>query len=385
MSKLRLSLISGCVLLVLLALVTVFFFRRQVGDLRPALLPAKPANISDPVSLQAPPGFTIGRFAAGVTGARDLQLSPHGTLIVSQPGSGQVAALPDSNGDGAADQTKPILSDLNKPHGLAFYKNWLFVAEETTVVRYLWSEETLSAKFDRSLFELPAGGRHTTRSLAIDPSGRLFVSLGSTCDVCVEPHPWIGSIIISNYEGASPRIFASGLRNAVFITLGPDSLLWGTEMGRDFLGDDLPPDEVNIIRDGTNYGWPYCYGNRIPDNSFGGNPSRCSQTAGPAFEVPAHSAPLGLTFIKSNQFPNDWQNDLLVAYHGSWNRSTPTGYKVVRLNVEGQRVIGQADFITGFTSGNQAIGRPVDLEFDTQGSLYLSDDKAGHIYKIIRQ
>jgi glucose/arabinose dehydrogenase len=376
--------VSALTLTALSLLVIPKLFNQQIGDLRPAVLPAKPVNLSDPVPLTVPSGFEIGRFAAGVTGARDLQFSPGGTLLVSQPGSGQVSALPDANNDGSSDRVKAVLTGLDKPHGLAFHQNWLFVAEENRVSRYLWDEASLSAKLDKILFDLPSGGRHTTRSLAVNPLGQLFVSIGSTCDVCVEKHPWIGSVIVSNSDGTPPRIFASGLRNAVFIALGPDSLLWGTEMGRDFLGDNLPPDEVNILRDGANYGWPYCYGNRVPDTSFGGNPNRCSQTTAPAFEVPAHSAPLGLTFIDSGQFPSDWQGDLVVAYHGSWNRSTPSGYKVVRLKVDGQSVVAEEDFVTGFTSGNQAVARPVDLAFDSQGSLYLSDDKAGTIYKIIR-
>ena len=155
-------------------------------------------------------------------------------------------------------------------------------------------------------------------------------------------------------------------------------------MGRDYLGDNLPPEEINIIRDGANYGWPICYGNKIHDDKFDTNQyirDPCEDSVSPIFEFPAHSAPLGLTFINSPQFLTDWQGDLLVAYHGSWNRSTPAGYKVVRMKVAGNTITGAEDFITGF---GQALARPVDLIFDSQGSLYISDDKAGVVYKIIK-
>ncbi len=157
-------------------------------------------------------------------------------------------------------------------------------------------------------------------------------------------------------------------------------------MGRDFLGDDLPPDEINIVKDGKNYGWPVCYGNRVYDSQFGGEtPNFCLSSEPPVFEIQAHSAPLGLAFISSTQFPEEWQGDLLVSYHGSWNRTAPTGYKLVRLQVEGEKIIQQTDFLSGFLQGNRVIGRPVDLEFGHEGSLYLSDDKAGIIYRIFKK
>jgi glucose/arabinose dehydrogenase len=380
------AILAALIVLAILGAVAAITLRQRVGDIRPATLPpASTPKLGDPVSLTVPAGFNIGRFAANISGARDLQFSTGGTLLVSQPGSGQVTALPDRDRNGTADEAKPVVSGLNKPHGLALHRDWLFVAEETQLSRYHWNESNLTASLDKVLFNLPQGGRHSTRSIAIDSNGRLLVSLGSTCDVCVEKHPWIGSVIVSDVNGATPRVFATGLRNAVFIAFHPDTnQLWGTEMGRDFLGDELPPDEINIIAEGKNYGWPYCFGSRIPDASFGGTAARCSSTESAVYNIPAHSAPLGLSFIDSGQFPTDWQGDLFVAYHGSWNRSTPTGYKVVRLKTDGQSIPGEEDFITGFTSGNQAIGRPVDISFDSAGSLYVSDDKAGSIYKVIK-
>ena len=196
--------------------------------------------------------------------------------------------------------------------------------------------------------------------------------------------------MISNANGDNPRIFAKGLRNAAFLAMNPKTNeLWGTEMGRDYLGDNTPPDEIDIIRDGKDYGWPYCYGDKMHDNNFDpANTHGCGNTETPIYEIPAHSAPLGLTFINSAQFPADWQGDLLVAYHGSWNRSVATGFKIVHMKVNGNSITGADDFLTGFLRGStndSAPDRPVDMAFDTQGNLYVSDDRGGNIYIIQKQ
>ena len=399
------------VLFFLVLSVFLVFTKEKIGDVRPALLPPKSSIGENPsFPLDLPEGFKIGIFApsasfgqakdkssgqATLGAVRDLEFSPGGTLLVSIPADGKVVALPDKNEDGVADEVRDIVTGLSRPHGLAFHQGKLFIAQEPRVVRYNWDEENLKATEDRVLFALPKGGRHFTRTVSFNQKGQMFVSVGSSCDVCFEKHPWLGSVIVSDAEGNNPRIWAKGLRNSVFITVNPQTdQLWGTEMGRDFLGDDLPPDEVNIIRESRDYGWPVCYGNRVYDEQFGQETQEyCKDTEPPVYEIPAHSAPLGLTFIDSPQFPGSWQGDLLVAYHGSWNRSTPIGYKVVRLDVEGealhQTVQGEEDFISGFLPSSasglaQAYGRPVDLIFDKAGSLYISDDKAGIIYKVIR-
>lgn len=379
----------------------IYVFKIKIGDIRPIILPPtssvkkgvtgfgqiddKPGD-AQANGLIAPKGFAISLFAQDLGNARDLEFSGGGTLLLSVPGSGKVVALPDRDSNGSSDETKTILSGLNKPHGLAFHDNKLFIVEESKVVRYNWDEENLKADVDKKLFDLPAGGRHFTRTITFNKNGQMFISLGSTCDVCYEKNEWIAAVIISDSNGDSPRLFASGLRNAVFITTHPETNeVWGTEMGRDFLGDNTPPDEINIIKDGQNYGWPICYGNKKHDANFDKNvytEDPCLFTQAPIYEIPAHSAPLGLTFVNTSAFPSDWQGDLLVAYHGSWNSSVPVGYKVVRMDVEGNTISGENDFITGFISGSQAVARPVDLVFDSSGSLYLSDDKAGAVYQV---
>lgn len=339
-----------------------YLFKNQVGDVRPAFLPpAKTQTIGD-----------LKPFAKNLGGVRDLEFSPNGTLLASVPSQGKVIAL--IKQDNTA-QVKDILVNLNSPHGITFFNNQLFVAEERRVVRYNWNESNLTATEDKILFDLPPRGNHFTRSLVFDKSGRLYVSVGSTCNVCNESDPRYGAVLISDADGNNPRVFAKGLRNSVFMTLNPKTGdIWATDMGRDFLGDNLPPDEINILKE-DDYGWPDCYGNKVPDTNF--NPSAsCENTEPPIFEIPAHSAPLGLTF--------DIEGNLLVAYHGSWNRSVPDGYKVVKLTVSGNTITKAEDFITGFISGSEATGRPVDLIFDKDGNLYLSDDKSGSIYVITK-
>lgn len=375
------------VIILVVVIVSILLLSRKIGDIRPAVFPPKKNDIvlkgeNIPISIN---DQRVVTFAQDLDRPRDLEFSPEGTLFASIPSKGKIVALPDQNNDGKADETKTILEGLRHPHGIAFYSGKLFVALEDRVERYRWDEKNLTASFDKKLFNIPTGGSgHITRSVVFDKGGRMFVTIGSTCNVCNEGAPFLASIIVSDNEGITPRIFAKGLRNSVFLAINPKTdQLWATEMGRDFLGDDLPPDEVNIILDGRDYGWPRCWGQAVHDTQFDKNPNDpCTHTQEPVFEIPAHSAPLGLAFIGSKQFPPDWQGDLLVAYHGSWNRSAPAGYKVVRLVTKSDKVIKQEDLITGFLDGPQAIGRPVDLIFDAEGSLFLSDDKSGKIYKL---
>lgn len=379
------------ILLLIIFLIILFLVRKKVGNIMPVILPPKnvetPATIGEKSSLpfSLPSGFTIGVFAKGLKGARDLEFTTDGTLLISQTSEGKIVALAETKDFGIADKIKTVTTSLNKPHGLAFHDEKLYVAEENAVSSFDWDEKNWELTNKKLLFSLPSGGQHYTRSLIFDKNGKLYISIGSTCDVCVEKNPMNGSILISDENGKTNSIFAKGLRNSVFIALNQKSgEVWATEMGRDWLGDETPPDEINIVKENGDYGWPYCYGDKIFDKNFGQKTADfCNQTISPIYNIPAHSAPLGLAFINSKQFPDSWQGDLLVAYHGSWNRSTSTGYKVVHMKVQGNKILSEEDFLTGFLSGNQALARPVDLVFDREGSLYISDDKAGYIFKIV--
>lgn len=385
----RISLVLVLVILIIAA--GFYFISKQDSTTNVSIgnVPIREAP-SFTMPLKLPSGYSISVFASELGTLRDLEFSPGGTLLVSDPSRGFVYALSDDQGKV---EKKIVISGRDNPHGLAIFDGKLYVAGTDKVERFGWDETGLMATFEDALFSLPQNLNHNKRTIVFSPSGKMYVSVGSTCNVCKEPSPFSASVIVSDAEGNNPTVFARGLRNAPFIQINPQSgELWATEMGRDLLGDNIPPDEINIVRQAQDYGWPYCYGNKVHDNNFDlSHSNSCANTIPPIFEIPAHSAPLGLVFINSPQFPSDWQGDLLVAYHGSWNRSKPIGYKVVHLNVEGNTITGSDDFITGFlppgaaNGPSDALGRPVDLIFDKQGNLYISDDKSGNVYIISKK
>ena len=343
--------------------------------------------------LKLPPGFTISIFARDLKGARVLALDPVGTLLVSLTSQGKVVALPDRNDDGVADAVVSVLDGLNKPHGLAFgpeEKPRLYVAETDRVAAYDYDPERLTATHPQKIADLPPGGRHFTRSLRFLPpplEHRLLISVGSSGDVCREEDPRRAKILVVDVSGGSLSTYASGLRNSEFMAVHPLSRhVWATEMGRDYLGDNLPPDEINIILKGRDYGWPYCYGKRVHDDRFdpaGAHREFCQDTIPSFIDVPAHSAPLGLAFFPA-EWPPEFRHDLLVAYHGSWNRSVPTGYKVVRYRLDAAGNFNDVeDFITGWLTPEGALGRPVDILITPDGVIYISDDLAGVVYRVV--
>ena len=341
-------------------------------------------ELSYPLSL--PQGFSLGVFA-DLKGdlPRALAFDEKGVLFASIPGSGKIVALPDENGDGKADRVVEVMKGLGRPHGIAFAGDFIYVGETDKVIRARYNPENLSAGSAEKLFDLPGGGRHFTRTIRIK-DGKIYTSVGSSCDTCLEASPFRAAVLVSDLDGANLRVFARGLRNTVFFTFDAKGRIWGTDMGRDFLGDNLPPDEVNLIEDGKDYGWPYCYGAKIRDSKFnpGESLSYCTETMEPKFNLPAHVAPLGITFIKSDLFPGGDQGNILVALHGSWNSSVPVGYKIVKLSVLGDSVTGMEDFISGFIDGKEVLGRPVDLIFDRNGYLFIADDEAGLIYLLAK-
>ncbi|MBI4091398.1 sorbosone dehydrogenase family protein, partial [candidate division WWE3 bacterium] len=374
------------------AYLLVSFFGAEKEDLIQDVRDLADAGGEEPVAdnagLKVPAGFNLEVYVKDLVKPRDLEFSPGGTLLVTETESGRLVAIPDKDKNNQPDEVKELLGDLTKPHGVAFYNGKLYLAEETRVSRFEWNEESLTTALDRVIVTLPKGGRHFTRSLDFDKDGRLYISIGSTCDVCGEEFEFLSAVLVTDTEGNDLRVYSSGLRNAVFIKLNEDSNeIWATEMGRDFLGDSLPPDEINILRSGANYGWPNCYGAKIPDTLF--NPKlttdSCLGTEPPVYEICSHCAPLGLSFIKSSQFPADWQGDLLVSYHGSWNSTKRVGYKIVRMDIEGSKVTTESDFITGFLENGEIAGRPVDLEFDQSGNLFVSDDGSGRIYRVSKK
>ena len=342
-------------------------------------------------NLHAPEGFHITEFAK-VDAPRMLAFSPGGTLVVSDAASGEVIALPDPTHTGKAARNVKVLDGLNEPHGIAFHEGKLYVAENNQVRAWDWDDANLKAANPKHLADLPRGGGHSTRSIVIN-NGKMYVSAGSSCNVCIEKDPRRASVMEFNLDGSGQRIFGKGLRNAVGLAINPKTnTVWADINGRDMLGDDLPPEViVDLGQSGGDVGWPFCYGNQVPDREFTKpGDDRCKKTIPPKVEMQAHSAPLGMTFYQGTMFPEEYRGNIFVAFHGSWNRSVPTGYKVVRvkLDAQGQPVGGAQDFITGWlqpaADGRKPkwMGRPAGVAFGPDGALYVSDDGAGEIYRV---
>ncbi|HZS77752.1 MAG TPA: PQQ-dependent sugar dehydrogenase [Ktedonobacteraceae bacterium] len=339
--------------------------------------------------LHVPQGFTASIFYKGLSSPRFIAFNPDGTLFVAERGTGSIVALPDSNQTGAATSKKVVISGLNDPTSLVFYQGALYVGEQTQVTRFTLGPAPDYKVLSRKVIvpNLPADGQHNTRTVLIGPDGKLYVSIGSTCNVCNETDPHRAAIWVYNLDGSGGRLYAKGLRNAVGMAINPlNNQIWVTNNGRDYLGDNSPPETVYALQDGGDYGWPRCHAGDIVDPQFG-SPGACNGVVQPLVKMQAHSAPLGLAFYDAGPFP-DLYHGLFVAFHGSWNRTVPTGYKVVfiPLNSSGNVSGPVQDFITGWLNNNgNATGRPVGLVVGPDGALYVSDDKGGMIYRISYQ
>ena len=354
-------------------------YRRQVNL-------AGVTAVGDETPIQLPPGFTAQIFASGLNGPRFIAFSPDGILHVADRGADRIVALPDGDGDGHADEVRVVAKNLESPHSLVFHEGDLFVGVPTGVIRLADSDDDgIFEKRTTVIDDYPTRG-HSTRTVLFLPDGRMVVSVGSSCNVCEEEDPRRAAVLIyDGPEATGERVFASGLRNAVGLALHPDTgALWATNNGRDMMGDDLPPETIEVLKDGSDHGWPRCHSGRIEDPEYG-YPGACDGVTPPLVEMQAHSAPLGLALYTGNAFPAEYQGDLFIAFHGSWNRSVPTGYKVVRLPLDGEKPTGPVqDFATGWLveGSGDVSGRPVGLAVGPDGALYVSDDSGGFIYRI---
>lgn len=335
-------------------------------------------------SIALPPGFIISVYAQGLSNPRMMVIGPDQQLYVAERGANRIIRLPDANQDGLADGVDVIAEEINAPSSLVFFQDGsLYVGITSRVLRFTAPDSSGVFQHRETIVEgLPTEG-HQTRTVLFSPDrSSLFVSIGSSCNVCVEEDPRRAAIVRYNPDGSGEEIYASGLRNAVGITFRPGTNeLWATNNGRDMLGDDLPPEAVYQIIEGGDYGWPRCHAGRIVDPEFGSNQG-CTGVEKPAVEIQAHSAPLGLNFYFGDRFPVEYQGDLFVALHGSWNRSVPTGYKIVRVSMDNALPGPVEDFATGWLVDENSWGRPVDVITGVDGALYISDDGAGVIYRI---
>jgi glucose/arabinose dehydrogenase len=336
--------------------------------------------------LRLPEGFSIALYASDLPGARMLRFTPAGDLLVSLPNAGKIVLLErDAGADGHPDGRRELLTGLNRPHGIDCHDDWLYVAETHAVGRIRFDAKARQAAgpFER-IIRLPAGGMHWSRTLRLGPDGWVYVSIGSSCNACEEENPWRAAMVRFRPDGSGAELFATGLRNTVGFDWRPGvNALYGTDNGRDFLGDNLPPCELNRIEAGKFYGWPYVHGDKTPDPDFGeGHEDKVRASVAPIHHFDAHSAPLGITFIRGSGLPRDYQGAALVALHGSWNRTGKSGYAVVSLHFDEKGGISERKLVTGFEQDEDVIGRPVDIAEGPDGAIYISDDFSGSIYRL---
>ena len=354
------------------------------------------------LSLNLPAGFEINIFAKLEAMPRMLAFDKSGNLFVTLSESNQLVMLPDVNKDGVSETSVLVSDALNAPNGLAFIGDDLLVANQDGVVKLnkknnKWSVSPFISK-------LPGGG-HSSKTIKLGPDNHLYINVGSSCNVCVEDNPLRATILRYTLEGKSAGsletlgrhtpnpTWAKGLRNSQGFAWHPKTgAMFATNNGSDMrsdkkngkVNDELPPEHFNQIEPSQHYGWPHCWGNRVEDPNFVGETGFCNTTTAPAISFDSHSTPIGVTFLDKTSFPTEYKNDAIVALHGSWNRKTLSGYKLVRVKFDGGKPIQTIDFATGWLniSDNQAWGRPVDVITGPDGALYVSDDRAGYIYRI---
>jgi glucose/arabinose dehydrogenase len=344
-----------------------------------------PSSATIEQRLQVPEGFSISHYATDLGYIRFMAVADNGDLLVSQARQGRVIALKhDNNGDDRHDGMSILIDGLTRPHGLALHNNWLYIAESNAVGRVAFDHATgqLAGDYQRIVTGLTDDGNHWTKSLLIH-NDQLLVSMGSTCNVCEEVDERRSTIMAYDLDGKNGRIFASGLRNSVGLDAAPwNGEVYATDNGRDLLGDDYPPCELNHIEDGKFYGWPYINGFGDLDPDMGDGKEALLETAqSPAFGFRAHNAPLGMRFIKNAKAPESYKKSALIALHGSWNRSSPDGYKVISLHWDDEGNISSRDFLSGFIRDGNIIGRPVDIVESIDGCLFISDDYSGTVYR----
>ncbi len=334
------------------------------------------------VQLSAPAGFEVQVFAAGLDLPRGLAFGPDGRLYVSETGAGRIVRLNDVDADGRADSLTVLIDGLDRPSGLVWLGPDLLVAEPSRVLR-LTDPATYGAGVEAVvvLEDLPADSAGT-RALLPDLSGwAFFVSVAASCRLCAEPDERRAAVLRVSHAGI--EVWARGLADVAGLARHPDTgELWATCRGWNGLGDRLPPDELNVVRRGAHYGWPYCYGARVPHPAYADR-ARCDPTEPPVMTFAAHSLPLGIAFYAAGTFPVEYRGDAFVALQGSSVRGLATGYKVVRLDFEAGRPLELADFLTGWVgAGGEVRGRPVQPLVGPDGALYVSDDVGGRIWRV---
>lgn len=339
----------------------------------------------DDSAIKLPEGFHIEVFADNIDGARSMTLSPEGILFVGSRGAGNVYALPDKDKNNKADEVIKIASGLDSPNGVAYRNGALFVAENSRVIRFddIANNLNENAPYKVVNSSYPSDRSHGWKFIAFGPDDKLYVPVGAPCNICLSENKIYASITRMNPDGSGLEIYANGIRNTVGFDWHPvTNELWFTDNGRDMLGDNIPPDELNNApQQGMHFGYPFFHGFDIKDPEYGDakNPddyTRPVQALGP------HVAALGMRFYTGNMFPPEYKNQIFIAEHGSWNRSEKIGYRVTLVKLDGNKAVSYEPFAEGWLQGNNVTGRPVDVLVMPDGALLVSDDLGGIIYRI---
>lgn len=331
-----------------------------------------------------PDRFSISVYASDIADARSMALGPKGVLFVGNRQNDKVWAIEDTNGDRSADRKTVIASGLTNPNGVAFFGNDLYVAERSRILCYRNIESRIaSPPAPEVIFNnLPGDAQHGWKYIAFGPDGYLYVPVGAPCNVCLEEDPRYASITRMKPDGTDFSIYANGVRNTVGFDWHPVTReLWFTDNGRDNMGDDLPPDELNrATAAGLHFGFPFCHGGDTPDPEFG-TQRLCGEFTAPALKLGAHVAALGMKFYSGSMFPPEYRNRIFIAEHGSWNRSKKTGYRITMVDLS-MEPPAYSVFAEGWQQNEIAWGRPVDIAIADDGALLVSDDLAGAVYRI---
>ncbi|MGB5378048.1 PQQ-dependent sugar dehydrogenase [Muriicola sp.] len=340
-------------------------------------------------NLNLPEGFKIDVFAEGIDGARSMAMGDEGTLFVGTRNEKTVYAIKDTDGDYRADRIMILDSTLEVPNGIAFRDGALFVAQVDRLLRYPNIEANLEIISEPQVVyeDYPTEFHHGWKYIAFGPDGKLYVPVGAPCNICdrtVEDERF-GTITRMDPDGSNREIYAHGIRNTVGFTWHPETAeLWFTDNGRDMMGDDIPPCELNRVEEaGQHFGYPFCHGGTIADPEFGAQ-RPCSDFVPPVQALGAHVAPLAVKFYRGTNFPDSYRKYAFIAEHGSWNRSSKVGYKISLVKLEGNTSVGYDTFIDGWLdeATQQAFGRPVDMLFLEDGSMLISDDFGDAIYRV---
>jgi glucose/arabinose dehydrogenase len=341
-------------------------------------------NQDNSLNIKLPPGFHISIYADNVKGARSLCLSPDGTLFVGTRGD-KVYAVLDTNKDYKADKVVVIASGLFEPNGVAFRDGDLYVAEVNKIIRFDDIENHLYNPPKPVVINdhFPNKTHHGWKFIRFGPDGKLYVPVGAPCNVCLPSDSIFATITRMNPDGSDLEIYEKGIRNTVGFDWNPvTKVLWFTDNGRDLLGDNIPPDELNRApHQGMNFGFPYMFGSDVRDPDYGKGVD-LSKFTKPAMDLGPHVAPLGMRFYTGNMFPPEYKNQIFIAEHGSWNRSKKIGYRIMLVKVKDGKAVSREPFATGWLRGDSVSGRPVDVEVMHDGSLLVSDDYTGVIYRI---